>query len=323
MQENNKLIELTEAGVATFISQLKNSPQELYDPIRYFLNIKGKRTRPQLVFIACDLFSGNIKDANPIALAIELFHNFTLIHDDIMDNAPLRRGKSTIHEKWNSNIAILSGDVLLVKAYQQLEDLNSPYKDQITKLFNETAVLVCEGQQMDMTYSASENVSIEEYLQMIKYKTAVLLACSLKSGSICAGAEEWEQNEMYDLGINIGMAFQLKDDWLDLFGDEKKTGKMRGGDVAQNKKTYLLLRMLELANSDDKVSYSVLKTETSKAEKISKVENLYKKYKVGEECEKLIMKYYQNAISNLKKINRSPNDKLLQQIARSIIEREN
>jgi len=224
-------------------------PATLYDPIRYMLALGGKRIRPLLTLMAADLFSiPDIKQAVPAALAVELFHNFSLVHDDIMDQAPLRRGKPTVHEKWNANVAILSGDNLLIMAYGQLAKCPGDKLPPILKIFNTMATHVCEGQQLDMDFEASPRVGIDDYLHMIQLKTSVLLGTALKIGAVLGGASDVDAQHLYDFGVNVGIAFQLQDDLLDVYGDPEQFGKQRGGDILANKKTYLLLKALETAD---------------------------------------------------------------------------
>lgn len=234
--------------VEKFSSSLSNSPAELYEPIRYTLSLGGKRIRPLFVLIACDLFGGKSIEAVDSALAIELFHNFTLVHDDIMDNAPLRRGQPTVHEKWNSSTAILSGDVMMVKAYQNIS--KSHIAGLLLPVFNEMAVKVCEGQQLDLNYEKEHKISVMQYYKMIELKTAELIASSFKIGAIIGGAAENDAKSIYEFGKNIGMAFQLQDDLLDAYGDEEKFGKQKGGDILSNKKTFLLLKARELTTNN-------------------------------------------------------------------------
>ena len=235
-----------------FLAHLKTSiavkePQNLYEPIDYILQLGGKRLRPVLTLIAADLFGGDYRKALPAAAAVEVFHNFSLVHDDIMDNASLRRGKATVHQKWNSNIAILSGDAMLICAYRLLESYPAETFAALAKLFSKTALEVCEGQQRDMDFETQAQVSIPQYLQMIRYKTAVLVGAALQMGAIIAGASIENQRLIYDFGVTIGLAFQLQDDYLDAFGDEA-FGKKIGGDILENKKTILYLKALDLAD---------------------------------------------------------------------------
>ena len=235
-----------------FLAHLRTSvvvkePRNLYEPIDYILQLGGKRLRPVLTLIATDLFGGDYRKALPAAAAVEVFHNFSLVHDDIMDNASLRRGKATVHQKWNSNIAILSGDAMLICAYRLLESYPLDTFAALAKLFSKTALEVCEGQQWDMDFETQAQVSIPQYLQMIRYKTAVLVGAALQMGAIIAGASIKNQRFIYDFGVTIGLAFQLQDDYLDTFGDEA-FGKKIGGDILENKKTILYLKALDLAD---------------------------------------------------------------------------
>src|ERR1700759_413091 len=223
-------------------------PAQLYEPISYILSLGGKRMRPALLLMACDLFGGDVDAAIPPALAIEVFHNFTLMHDDIMDNAPIRRGHATVHTKWNQNVGILSGDVMLVQGYKLMMQVPDHLLRPILDIFNVTAIGVCEGQQLDMEFEELTNVSIDEYLNMIKLKTAVVLGGALKIGALIGGADTKDADLLSDFGVNLGIAFQLQDDILDVYGDPEKFGKQVGGDIISNKKTYLLLKSLELAN---------------------------------------------------------------------------
>ena len=208
------------------------SPELLYDPIEYIMGLKGKRIRPLLVLMAHQLFDHNIDSAISPAIAIEIFHNFTLLHDDIMDNAPLRRGHLTVHKKWNSNIAILSGDVMMIQAYKLLTKVELSSLKDVLNVFNQAAIQVCEGQRWDMAFEIQETVSLVEYMKMIEYKTAVLIGCSLQIGAITARASKEQQNHLYEFGVNMGIAFQLKDDFLDVFGNPKDFGKQVGGDIS-------------------------------------------------------------------------------------------
>lgn len=225
-------------------------PKELYEPISYLMSLGGKRLRPALVLMAADLFNGNIDDALSPALAVELFHNFTLMHDDIMDKAPLRRGKPTVHAKWGEAVAILSGDVMFVKAYQMMIQVKPNILSQVLEIFNQTATGVCEGQQIDMNFESRDEVTIPEYVEMIRLKTAVLLGGALKIGALIGEASETDAQHLYNFGENLGIAFQLQDDILDVYGDPEKFGKQVGGDIISNKKTYLLIKALELAKGD-------------------------------------------------------------------------
>lgn len=221
-------------------------PQQLYDPIRYILSLGGKRIRPALTLMVCDFLGNDFKKAIPAAMALELFHNFSLMHDDIMDNAPLRRGEKSVHEKWDVNTAILSGDAMLILAYRYFENYEPQMFQELAKLFGKTALQVCEGQQLDMDFETREDVKVEEYLKMIEQKTAVLVGTSMKMGAIVAKASSQEKDAMYEFGKNLGIAFQLQDDYLDVFGDPETFGKQVGGDIIANKKTFLYLMAEDL-----------------------------------------------------------------------------
>lgn len=230
--------------------QLPDKPRELYEPIRYILKIGGKRIRPVLTLLSCQLFGGKPQDALNQALAVEIFHNFSLMHDDIMDEAPLRRGKDTVHKQWNENVAILSGDAMLIIAYQYLQKDSEKHLDELLRCFNETALLVCDGQQFDMEFEGREDVSSEDYIKMISLKTAALLSGSLQLGAIQAGASAEQQKNISEFGHHLGVAFQLQDDYLDAYGDPKSFGKQVGGDILANKKTILYLSALESDNEE-------------------------------------------------------------------------
>lgn len=227
-------------------------PKNLYEPIAYILGLGGKRLRPVLTLLTADIFNSNYKDAFNAALSIEVFHNFSLVHDDIMDDAPLRRGEQTVHEKWDINTGILSGDAMLIMAYQLFENYEPRVFQALAKLFSKTALEVCEGQQYDVDFETRNDVTIPEYLKMIEYKTAVLVGAAMKMGAIVADASEEDQNSIYEFGRYLGIAFQLQDDYLDAFGDPKTFGKQVGGDIIENKKTYLYLKALEFSNETDK-----------------------------------------------------------------------
>ena len=227
-------------------------PLNLYEPITYLLDLGGKRIRPVLMLMTTEVFGGDFNKALDAALAIEIFHNFSLVHDDIMDDAPLRRGKSTVHEKWDINTGILSGDAMLIKAYQLLESYEGKLFKDLLHVFSKTAIQVCEGQQYDVDFENREDVTLDEYLKMIEYKTSVLLAAAMKMGAMIAGAPLEAQEAIYQFGKNLGIAFQLQDDYLDAFGDPKTFGKQIGGDIIENKKTFLYLKALTLATSDQK-----------------------------------------------------------------------
>ncbi|TAF74721.1 MAG: polyprenyl synthetase family protein [Bacteroidetes bacterium] len=277
-------------------------PQELYHPVRYFLDLGGKRMRPLLSLLSCYLFDNEYIKATKASLAIEIFHNFTLIHDDIMDNAPLRRGKPTVHEKWNRNIALLAGDITLIEAYEHLEYLPNEIRKDVVKRFNKTAFEVCEGQQFDMNFELREEVSIEEYIEMIRLKTAVLLGFSMYMGAKIGNATEIEANKMYEVALNIGLAFQIKDDYLDVYGDAKKFGKQVGGDILSDKKTFLLLSALKSKNNTD-LKNIIGNKNTSSNEKINKVLAIYEKENIKHITEIEMKKYFDKAIEILKTVS--------------------
>lgn len=279
-------------------------PKELYAPIAYTLLQSGKRLRPMLCLLANDLFGGDEQEALWPALALETLHNFTLIHDDIMDQAPLRRGKETVYQKWNSNIAILSGDAMLTMALQfALKPKNGAH---IAGLLGKVAREVCEGQQLDLNYETQSNVTIDEYLEMIRLKTAVLLATSLQMGATIANAKEPDIQHIYDFGINLGMSFQLQDDILDLYSDVETFGKRHGGDIADNKKTYLYLKALELASENDRKRLQhlfTLRMDHDEEEKIEEVKGIYDRLRVKEAAEKVMADYDRKAHEALSAID--------------------
>ncbi len=278
-------------------------PENLYKPYDYIMNLGGKRIRPILCLIGNQLFEQNLEDTLKAAMAVEVFHNFSLVHDDVMDQAPLRRGKPTVHHKYDLNTAILSGDLMLVDAYEYLAKIDSPQLPQLIRLFNQTARQVCEGQQWDMDFESRDDVGIEDYLNMIEHKTAVLLACSLKMGAIIGNASEEEANHLYEFGRNIGISFQLQDDLLDSFGGDG-FGKKIGGDIAQNKKTFLLLKAQERVDPDTAVHLQQLldlPTE-QEAQKIEGVIKIYKRFGISQEARNLMYAYYDAALAHLGQI---------------------
>ena len=255
------------------------NPKNLYDPVSYILSLRGKRIRPILTLLTCDIFNHNHKDALDAALAVEVFHNFSLVHDDIMDEAPIRRGNQTVHKKWDLSTAILSGDVMLILAYQLFENYSGDTFVSLAELFSKTAIEVCEGQQMDIDFSKKVDVSADEYLKMIEFKTAVLIGASMKMGAIVAGASEKDQNNIYEFGKNLGLAFQIQDDFLDTYGEEEKFGKKIGGDILENKKTLLFIRAKQLLSSDDSENLTKLYSSkfTDDLNKITEVRRLFEK----------------------------------------------
>lgn len=312
MKEYKALLELFLSHLENYRSGLAGkAPKELYDPEDYMLSLGGKRLRPLLALIACDLFDKDPKLALDSALSVELFHNFSLIHDDILDAAPLRRNKETVHVKWNTNIAILSGDVMLVKSFRVLENYGFKEFKKLSALFNQTAIEVCEGQQLDMNFESVKSVTVSDYINMITFKTAVLLGCSLKMGAINAYASEDDQQHLYEFGRHLGVAFQLLDDLLDAFSENREEfGKQTGGDIIANKKTFLLLKAMELADAkQQKELAKLLKLKEKDADKkIEGVLALYNTLNIKSLCLQEADKHTALAIDYLNKIN-APKDK--------------
>lgn len=302
-----------------------DSPAELYEPISYILDLGGKRLRPSLLLMACDLFGGDVDKAIEPALAIEVFHNFTLMHDDIMDKAPLRRGKKTVHEKWNANVAILSGDAMMVEANKLMMKVDDAILRRVMDVFNETATGVCEGQQIDMSFEQRNNVLIDEYLDMIRLKTAVLLGGTLKIGAIIGGASLNDAQLLYSFGVNLGIAFQLQDDILDVYGDPEKFGKQVGGDILSNKKTYLLIKALELARDEqaDNLNSWLNLEQFDSAEKVIAVTAIYNQLDIRQYAEYAMQTYAEKAFDALDQINLSEDRRqYLRQFADSLLVRE-
>jgi geranylgeranyl diphosphate synthase type II len=298
---------------------------ELYQPVNYILSLGGKRLRPALTLMACDVFEGDLKDAVSAALSMEVFHNFTLMHDDIMDKAPIRRGQSTVHVKWNTNSAILSGDAMLVQAYQLMAKAPAEKLATVLELFNTTALEVCEGQQSDMDFEERNDVTIDEYIEMIRLKTAVLLGCCLKTGAIIGGANEIEAQAIYDFGMNIGVAFQLQDDILDVYAEKAKFGKQVGGDILSNKKTFLLLKAQELAEAEhasDLHSW-MSNADFDATEKVAAVTTIYDTLGVQQLARQEMQAYYEKALQKMDaiEVNDSRKQPLLQ-LAESLMVRE-
>jgi len=300
------------------------NPHQLYDPIQYMLDLGGKRLRPVLTLMGYGLFGDDLEKALPQAIAIELFHNFTLIHDDIMDNAPVRRGKTTVYKKWDSNTAILSGDTLFALAYQYAQKADSDILGEVLSVFSRTAIEVCEGQQMDLEFEKKNDVSVEEYIEMIRLKTGVLFAASLKIGSLIARASKEDSETLYKFGEVIGLGFQLQDDYLDTFGDEKIFGKKTGGDIVTNKKTFLYLKALEKADDTTRKQLIDLYSKTGDdEEKIGTVKNIFRELKVDNDNIELINQYFNESISFLDKLNASDEKKQeLRKVAENMIKRE-
>jgi geranylgeranyl diphosphate synthase, type II len=276
-------------------------PLSLYEPIRYLMSLGGKRLRPMLTLMAYNLYKQDVKNIAPYAIAVEAFHNFTLMHDDIMDKAPLRRGRETVHKKWNVNTAILSGDVMLVKVYEMFRGLDAQRFKTVIEAFNRCATEVCEGQQWDMEFETTDKVTEKEYLNMIRLKTAVLLGFSLELGGILADATESDRKALREFGTNIGIGFQLKDDLLDAYADPEKFGKQVGGDIIANKKTYLLIQALERCSGieEKKLRHWLSIKKFRKVEKVEGVKDIYNALRIPQLTEKKVNWYFQKGFSSL------------------------
>ena len=299
----------------------KREPYGLYEPIEYTLAAGGKRVRPQLAMIANQMFGGNDEDVLPAALALEVFHNFTLLHDDVMDKADVRRGRPTVHIKWNENTAILSGDQMLIEAYKLLAGVPADKLPRVLQLFNKMATEICEGQQYDVDFESQEHVTIEEYLKMIRLKTSVLLANALQTGAYIAGADKQAQGDLYEFGINIGLAFQIQDDILDVWGDPKTFRKAVGGDISCNKKTFVYLEAMrrlgdEAIGNELQQWYSqVLENNTTK---IAAVKEIFEQLDVRTACEKVVEDYTQKALALLNQLPQNAATEQLRQLANKL-----
>jgi len=317
-----------QALISSSVNQLSypDYPAQLYEPISYILSLGGKRMRPALLLMACELFGGDVNKAIPPALAIEVFHNFTLMHDDIMDKAPLRRGKTTVHERWNQNVAILSGDVMLIQGYMLMMQVDNSILRQVLDIFNQTAVGVCEGQQIDMEFETRDVVDINEYINMIRLKTAVVLGGALKIGALIGGAPQQDADLLSAFGEQLGIAFQLQDDILDVYGDPEKFGKQVGGDIISNKKTYLLIKALELAQGEQAIELNALlnASHLDNAEKVSAVTRIYNELDIRQYAETAMQTYADKAFEALEQIN-LPNEhkQYLHHFADGLLVREN
>ena len=280
-------------------------PRNLYEPIHYIMKLGGKKMRPVLTLMSAEIFDADYKLALPAALAVEVFHNFSLVHDDIMDDAPLRRGNETVHEKWNINTGILSGDAMLILAYQYFENYNTEVFRDLAKLFSKTALEVCEGQQYDVDFETRDDVTIPEYLKMIEYKTAVLVAAAMKMGALVAETSVQNADLIYDFGLNLGLAFQLQDDYLDAFGDPKTFGKQVGGDIIENKKTYLYLKAMEFSTSEEKEQllhlFSIHPTDNT--DKIESVKAIFNSSGASAATQQAIQDYTLKAFETLRNIS--------------------
>lgn len=303
MQEIATLREYIEEGLRAL--PLEQQPVELYEPIRYTLELGGKRMRPILMLMACEMMGGKLAQALPPALGVELFHNFTLLHDDIMDEAPLRRGQPTVYQKYNANIAILSGDVMYTIACQQVAEAPVAALKPVLAVFHHTAIAVCEGQQYDMNFETLDTVTIEDYVQMITKKTAVLLGCSLQMGALIGGAESAVAGKLYEVGLHLGIAFQLQDDLLDTYGDPSKFGKQVGGDIIQNKKTYLLLQALRQADATQVAELHrwIGATSFDAAEKVKAVTAIFDQLQLQAQLEEERDRHFDQAMTTLQALS--------------------
>lgn len=318
-----KYFDLIEEGLQSL--DIKKQPEELYAPISYIMALGGKRMRPLLTLLAYNVYKPDVETIVRYALAVEVFHNFTLMHDDIMDQAPLRRGKATVHEKWNNNIAILSGDVMLVKAYSLFADLEGDKLSSVLKAFNECAAKVCEGQQMDMNFETMADVEEEAYIDMITLKTAVLLGFALELGAILGGASDRDRYLLKVFGEYMGIGFQLKDDLLDVYADQEKFGKQVGGDIIANKKTFLLIKALELAEGEGKqqLSYWLSQTQFDSESKVVAIKAIYDQLQIKTLTEAKMTYYFDAAFEALKNMEISEEKKnILRQFAEQLINRE-
>jgi len=305
-------------------TSLEKEPVNLYQPIQYILSLGGKRMRPVLTLMAADIFGADCREALPAAIAVEMFHNFSLVHDDIMDDAPLRRGNQTVHEKWNLNTGILSGDAMLILAYQYFEEYEPEIFRSLAKLFSKTALEVCEGQQWDVDFEQRNDVTEPEYLKMIEYKTAVLVAAAMKMGAIVAKTSEENCDLIYNFGLNLGIAFQLQDDYLDAFGDPATFGKQIGGDIIENKKTYLYLKALAQANEFEKENllqwFSVQPEDHD--DKVVAVKNIFRHTGADATIKQSIKEYTYKAFTTLEKLDISDDKKaLLKNFGESLMQR--
>jgi len=302
------------------------TPSGLYEPVDYVMSAGGKRVRPVLTLMACHLFTDDIGKALTPALALEIFHNFTLLHDDLMDNADVRRHRPTVHKRWNGNTAILSGDAMLILAYRYMCRAQPEILPELLDTFTQTALEVCEGQQYDMDFEQRPNVSIDEYLQMIRLKTAVLLAASLKTGAICGGASPANSELLYQFGISLGLTFQIQDDWLDVYADPAVFGKAIGGDILSGKKTFLLLTALERADERTRGELNALlnNQKIPADEKISSVQVIYDRLGVSDTARQAMDMYYRQAISHLREVT-APNPSrktILEEFSAKLLKRE-
>lgn len=319
----SELLDKINAHIAAL--QFLRSPKGLYDPVSYVLSMGGKRIRPVLMLMAYNLYKEDVASVFAPATGIEVYHNYTLLHDDLMDRADRRRGKETVHKVWNDNTAILSGDAMLVLAYQFMAQCPQEYLKEVMDLFSLTALEICEGQQLDMEFEQRNDVKEEEYLEMIRLKTSVLLAASLKIGALLGGASPEDANRLYDFGVNMGLAFQLKDDLLDVYGDVAVFGKNIGGDILCNKKTYLLIKAFEHADVEQlkRLNYWINATNYNPLDKIAAVTDLYNQTGVKELCETKIVEYSAKAVDSLKALAVAGEKKVeLERLMQQLVRRE-
>lgn len=294
-------------------------PKGLYEPVKHIMSIPGKRIRPMLCLMSCEMFGGNIKDALYASFAMEVFHNFTLVHDDIMDKADIRRGHPTVHKVFGTNAGILAGDAMLSYAYKYLCMTPASTLSDVLDVFNKTSIEIYEGQQLDVDFETRLDVSEEEYIKMIEYKTSVLLACSLKVGAIIGGASKEDQERIYNFGLYLGLSFQIKDDLLDTFGEQAKVGKRIGGDILNNKKTFLLINALKKASTEDKEHLLHLMDEKNEDKKIAEVKEIFNLYHIESYTQERIEKYYQDSIKYLDAISADETSKsVVRQLAEKI-----
>ena len=317
MQTIDKYLELINKAIASI--EYPQTPFGLYEPVKYQLDMGGKRVRPLLAVMACDMFGGDVNEAVSPALGLEIFHNFTLLHDDVMDKADIRRGRPTVHKAWNENTAILSGDAMQIIATQKVCEAPLRVLKDVLDLYNKTALEICEGQQYDMDFETRDDVTREEYIEMIRLKTAVLLGCALKMGAIIAGATSQQADAVYKFGENIGLAFQLQDDYLDVYGDAKTFGKKIGGDILNNKKTYMLISALTMAKGESKEKLQALLVGKADDEKIAQVTAIYSELGIDKIAREKIAEYSQKALAYIAEI---PNNGELINFANSLTERK-
>lgn len=321
MHNINALIDIVNCEVANL--RFDTPPPTLFAPVNYILSLGGKRIRPVLTLIGCELMGGDYRKAMPTAMAMEVFHNFTLLHDDLMDKADMRRGKPTVHKKWDDNTAVLSGDAMLIEAYHLMAKNAPQHLPALLRLFNQTATEVCCGQQMDMEFEARTDVTEEEYIEMIRLKTAVLLGCSLQLGAMVADAEPADAELLYNFGINSGLGFQLKDDLLDVYGNESTFGKAIGGDICNNKKTFLLINALQNEKARPELLTWIARTDFERAEKVSAVTEIYNRLGLRQLVEQRIQHYHNEALQLLGQVSAREEDKeVLRQLASGLNQRQ-